>query len=266
MRNRRPAAALLTVVLVACAPAVPDAEVVLLIAPPSTTTSAVATPPTEPADPGPPPVAGYGFDGILDETSTLVALITSDIPVYREPGATEPFMTQSWVSVIGNSTVLAATGTPVGGWVEVMLPMRPNGSTGWVRTEDVHLYVTGGRIIVDLTLRELVYYQDGVEVLRTTVAIGTSRNPTPTGLFFVTDNIQVARPGGPFGPHALALSGRSDTITEFNGGDGIIGIHGTNRPESIGQAASLGCVRLPNDMITRLAGLVPAGTPVEIRA
>jgi lipoprotein-anchoring transpeptidase ErfK/SrfK len=55
-------------------------------------------------------------------------------------------------------------------------------------------------------------------------------------------------------------------VTEFNGGDGIVGIHGTNRPSSIGNAASLGCIRLPNEMIARLHAMVPIGTPVEIRA
>jgi lipoprotein-anchoring transpeptidase ErfK/SrfK len=74
----------------------------------------------------------------------------------------------------------------------------------------------------------------------------------------------LADPGSPWGPFALGLSARSETITEFNGGDGIVGIHGTNRPDTIGRAVSLGCVRLDNDLITRLAGTVRLGTPVEI--
>jgi lipoprotein-anchoring transpeptidase ErfK/SrfK len=62
------------------------------------------------------------------------------------------------------------------------------------------------------------------------------------------------------------LSARSDTVTEFNGGDGIIGIHGTNRPNSIGEAQSLGCVRLPNDVILELSELLSVGSPVTIKA
>ncbi|HEY6627827.1 MAG TPA: L,D-transpeptidase, partial [Acidimicrobiia bacterium] len=73
-------------------------------------------------------------------------------------------------------------------------------------------------------------------------------------------------PDSAWGPHAFGLSARSETITEYNGGDGIIGIHGTNRPGSIGNAASLGCVRVPNEMITKLHGMVPIGTPVTITA
>jgi lipoprotein-anchoring transpeptidase ErfK/SrfK len=120
--------------------------------------------------------------------------------------------------------------------------------------------------VVDLSDRELTYYKGGEEVLTSVVAIGTSRNPTPTGHFYITDNVTMANPNSPWGPHAFGLSARSDTITEYNGGDGIVGIHGTNRPGSIGNAASLGCVRLPNDVITHLHELIAIGTPVEIRA
>ncbi len=103
-------------------------------------------------------------------------------------------------------------------------------------------------------------------MLETEVAVGSPQNPTPTGNYFVTDIVELADPTGPWGPFALGLSAFSDTITEFNGGDGIIGIHGTNRPASIGQPVSLGCVRVPNEVAARLADLVELGTPVEIQA
>jgi lipoprotein-anchoring transpeptidase ErfK/SrfK len=147
-----------------------------------------------------------------------------------------------------------------------MLPIRPNGSEGWVKADEMLLYVVHGQLVVDLTKRTLVYFENGEEILTTTVAIGSDRNPTPTGSFFVTDNVTLANPNSPWGPHALGLSGRSDTITEFNGGDGIIGIHGTNNAASIGEAASLGCVRVPNEIITELHEIIPIGTPVQINA
>jgi hypothetical protein len=46
-------------------------------------------------------------------------------------------------------------------------------------------------------------------------------------------------------------------------GDGY-GIHGTNAPESIGHAASHGCVRLRNEDVEKLYDMVPVGTPVYI--
>jgi lipoprotein-anchoring transpeptidase ErfK/SrfK len=100
----------------------------------------------------------------------------------------------------------------------------------------------------------------------TTVAVGSSHDPTPTGSFFITDTVTLADPNSPWGPHAFGLSARSETISEYNGGDGIIGIHGTDQPGSIGNAASLGCVRVPNDVITELHDVIPIGTPVEINA
>ena len=169
-------------------------------------------------------------------------------------------------TILGTTTVLALVDEPVDGWAEVMLPTRPNGTTGWISLDTVALYVVGGRIEVDLSDRELVYYVGEDEHFKTTVAIGTSANPTPTGSFFVTDSVRVGNSSGPWGPAALGLSARSDTVTEFNGGDGIVGIHGTNRPGLIGQAVSLGCIRLSNDMISALHSMVPIGTPVEIRA
>jgi lipoprotein-anchoring transpeptidase ErfK/SrfK len=50
----------------------------------------------------------------------------------------------------------------------------------------------------------------------------------------------------------------------FAGGSGQAAIHGTNRPELIGTPASNGCVRLSNDDVTDLVGLVETGSPVTI--
>jgi lipoprotein-anchoring transpeptidase ErfK/SrfK len=175
-------------------------------------------------------------------------------------------MTLDETTILGTTTVLGVTSGPVDGWVEVMLPVRPNGSTGWVRSDEVSLYVADSRIVIDLDERRLTYVVDDVEVISTEVGIGSQYNPTPTGEFFVTDNVSLSDPNSPWGPHALGISARSETITEYNGGDGIIGIHGTNNPGSIGDDISLGCVRLPNDMITALHEMVPLGTRVVIRA
>jgi hypothetical protein len=49
----------------------------------------------------------------------------------------------------------------------------------------------------------------------------------------------------------------------LNMGDGYA-IHGTNQPESIGRAVSHGCVRLRNEDIDKLYGMVEVGTPVYI--
>jgi hypothetical protein len=207
-----------------------------------------------------------GLDPTLPEYASLVALAKGETQVHETPDDLSTTTTMPWTTILGTVSVYAVVGDPVDGWLEVVLPTRPNGTTGWIRSEDVSLYVVEGQIVVDLSERTLTYYEHGKEMLRSTVAVGTSRNPTPTGHFYVTDSVTMGYEGSPWGPHALGLSARSDTITEYNGGDGIIGIHGTNRSDSIGKAASLGCVRLGNEAITALHEMVPIGTPVEIRA
>ncbi len=108
--------------------------------------------------------------------------------------------------------------------------------------------------------------RDGQVAVETPVAIGTDATPTPTGRFYVTDVIDTGKPDGAYGPFALGLSAHSDVLDQFAGGDGQIGIHGTNQPDSIGTSASHGCVRVPNEVITALAGNIPLGTPVTITA
>jgi len=78
--------------------------------------------------------------------------------------------------------------------------------------------------------------------------------------------IKTPNPSGAYGPYAFGLSGFSDTLTTFNGGPGQLGIHGTNEPSAIGTQVSHGCIRMSNDDITRLARMLPLGTPVQIAA
>jgi lipoprotein-anchoring transpeptidase ErfK/SrfK len=228
----------------------------------STSTSTTTTvPPTTTTTVAPPLVAEDLPDG-----ETLVVKSQAEVDVFLERGDDEPFVTLDATTIVGTPTVLAVMEGPHDGWARVMLPIRPNGSEGWVEVDGMKAFVVDGHIVVDLSELTLTYYEQGKTVLTTPVAVGTSSNQTPTGSFFVTDNVTLANPSSPWGPHALGLSARSDSITEYNGGDGIIGIHGTNRPGSIGNPVSLGCVRVPNDVITRLHRMVTIGTPVQINA
>jgi lipoprotein-anchoring transpeptidase ErfK/SrfK len=96
------------------------------------------------------------------------------------------------------------------------------------------------------------------------VAIGTGATPTPLGRFYIIELLQPPDPTGPYGPFAFGLSGFSETLTSFAGGDGVIGIHGTNDPVALGTDVSHGCIRMANDVIETLAGVIPLGTPVAI--
>ena len=71
-------------------------------------------------------------------------------------------------------------------------------------------------------------------------------------------------PGGPFGPSAVGIAAYSEVLTGWTQG-GPIAIHGTNRPDLIGQAVSNGCVRVRNEVVTRIFDATLSGTPVVIQ-
>ena len=165
-----------------------------------------------------------------------------------------------------NPLVLMVTDrTPDGEWLKVQIPVRPNGTEGWIPAEQAVLSSHFVRATVNLTDR-VVKVWDGEELIAETGAvIGTNNTPTPLGQFFVNDLVQ-KWDGSAYGPYILSLSGFSEALETFGGGVPVIAIHGTNRPELLGGAHSNGCIRVPNDVITFLAEHVPMGTPVEISA
>lgn len=153
-------------------------------------------------------------------------------------------------------------------WVHVQLPVRPNGTTGWVRLRDVGLASHSFTVEVLLSGHRIVVTEAGREVLASDIGVGTQDTPTPGGDYYVKELLAPPDPTGVYGPYAYGLSGFSTVLTEFNGGEGVIGIHGTDRPDLVGTDVSSGCIRLPNDVITALVEEVglPLGTPVTIRA
>ena len=196
----------------------------------------------------------------------LIATISADTHYSASPGgpvagmlpADNPFGAPMVLAVIGRS------GTDSAGWLHVELPIRPNGSTGWIPSEAASLTQTSFEVSVSLAARTLTVTDAGQKVLTTPVAVGKQKTPTPPDHTYLWELIQPDNQKGAYGPYIFGLAEFSDTYSIFNGGDAQIGIHGQNEPWSIGQAASNGCVRLPNDVITRLAGLLPLGTPVTI--
>ena len=246
------ALALGTVVLAGCGepgraarPAAP-ASSPAVAASPSTTTDVAAKASVEPA---------------------AVARLRGPTDAFASPGGA---VTRSLEGAtgFGSPTVLLVTDNGAGdesGWLEVLLPGRPNGAIGWVRSDAVDLREVDLAVSIDLAERELVLLDGDEPVWTTATAIGDADHPTPTGRFYVTDKLETGNPGGAYGPYALGLSARSEVLTEFAGGDGQIGIHGTNVPGSIGRAASHGCLRIDNALVTQLADLLPLGTPVTIR-
>lgn len=152
-----------------------------------------------------------------------------------------------------------------GDWLQVLLPMRPNSSVGWIRRGDVELSTVHLRVEIDRAAHRVRVFDHENLVADEPVAVGTSRTPTPSGQFFTVELLQPTNPGGAYGPYAFTLSAYSEVYQTFGSGDGAVGMHGTNEASSIGHDASHGCIRLHNAAIERLAMMLPLGTPVFIR-
>lgn len=147
------------------------------------------------------------------------------------------------------------------GWVKVLLPSKPNGSTGWLRADEVDQAHTPYLIRVHLTSRTLEIQRDGARIGRWEVAVGATDTPTPTGRTFVLG--QLIDPDQSFSPVILPLGTHSQTLDTYGGGPGTVAFHGWTDPEVFGQAVSHGCVRVPDDALEALRD-IPLGTPVLI--
>jgi lipoprotein-anchoring transpeptidase ErfK/SrfK len=150
-------------------------------------------------------------------------------------------------------------------WLHVYLPIRPNDATGWIKASDVTVsQPLEYQIKVSLADHKLTLLKNGVVQFDAPAATGTGDTPTPTGTFYYTDPLDLANQPGPgYGVFAIGLSGHSNVLQTFAGGDGQIAVHGTDDTGTIGQSVSHGCVRVQNDVILKLSKL-PLGTPVVI--
>ena len=153
-----------------------------------------------------------------------------------------------------------------GEWLKVLLLARPNHSVGWVKRSDVTLTSTEFRMELDLSTFTLRVYQGDELFEETTVAIGKDSTKTPTGHFYVTEEIKNSTDTGIYGAYILPINGYSEMLDTFDGGLPQIAFHGTNQPELLGTKASNGCVRMSNEAVTKLVEAMPAGTPVDIYA
>lgn len=208
-------------------------------------------------------VAGVGVD------STILTANTSSVAVYAAPSTSSTTGTVklrlSNPNQDGAKLVFLVT-AKLPGWWQVLLPVQPNGSTGWVKTDQVTASTTPYRIVVSRGAHTMTLYKSGGVIAVEKAAIGTSDTPTPGGRFYLAELLKPPNPSGPYGPYAFGLSGFSTTLASFDGTKPVIGLHGTNEPQLLGHDVSHGCIRLSNDAITRLAGTVPTGTPVDIIA
>lgn len=110
----------------------------------------------------------------------------------------------------------------------------------------------GTLIWIELDQKRLTVYRAGRPAARFSIASGAADTPSPIGVFRVTSRFETELSG--FGTRFLGL----------NVPWGQYGIHGTNRPASIGQNASHGCIRMRVKDAEALYAMIPGGTRVVI--
>ncbi len=219
--------------------------------------------PTSTADDGSAPPAG----STGARSSVVAQAVVPQIVARVEPSDdAAPVASLAHPTAVGSPLVfLAVEGSAPVGWLQVRLPVQPNGTTGWVRRDEVTLFENPYRIEIDRAEHRLQVFHLGEPWLETSIAVGTGSTPTPVGDFYLLELLAPPDPTGPYGPYAFGLSGFSEVLDSFGGADtAIIGLHGTDQPEALGTDVSFGCIRLANEVMEQLATTLPLGTPVRI--
>ena len=212
-------------------------------------------------------VPGAGAKPVVAVPRWQVAKAVGPVVAYRRPSYSAPVRQRFGVTdSTGYPNVFLVRGTrQVGGvtWYDVWLPIRPNGSHGWVSEGHVSIYTTSAKIVVHLATRRLIVYRNGMRLGSFPVAIGMPSLPTPTGTYYVKQKLRPTTVGGPYGVLALGLSAYQPRLPDWPLG-GPVAIHGTNEDALIGQAVSHGCIRMHNADVLKVSGWVPTGSPVII--
>jgi lipoprotein-anchoring transpeptidase ErfK/SrfK len=158
--------------------------------------------------------------------------------------------------------VRKTTGTDGEVWYRISIPMRPNGTFGWIPAKTVSLKPTHSQILINLRHRTIDIFRNGKRRWHAPVAIGAPGRETPVGHYFVASRFVPYHDTflGVFAEETSAYS----KLTEWPGG-GVVGIHGTSLPQLLGKAVSHGCVRVSNTTARKLKSLAPLGTPIWIK-
>lgn len=124
------------------------------------------------------------------------------------------------------------------------------------------------QLVLKLSERR-VYVYEGDQVKKSyPVAVGRPGWETPTGRFEVVQMLRHPGWTNPFTGEKM-LPGPENPLGErwiafWTDGTNSIGFHGTPNRDSVGQAASHGCVRMLNEHIRELYESVQMGTPVTV--
>jgi L,D-transpeptidase catalytic domain len=228
-------------------------------------------------DPGPPRASAPAGDEpspaaprprACDRPSLIGTVESGEVAARKAPNQTAPVVARFGPrNVLGapqvfllEKEVFDSEGRP---WYQALLPIRPNGTRGYVPGDALGINETSYRMELVREEFRLVLFKGCRVVKIFTVGIGTGRTPTPVGKFYIASLLKLPVPDSVYGTYAYGLSGYSKVLRDWALG-GIIGLHGTNQPSSVGTRASHGCIRMHNVDIEHLVRILPLGTPIEV--
>ncbi|MEV0597654.1 L,D-transpeptidase [Nonomuraea cavernae] len=198
----------------------------------------------------------------LDAGDGVVTHPTEPQIVYAHPGGPP-------VAVLPTTEMGSATWVPIvqtqQGWVRVLLPSRPNKSTGWIYSDGGGLKnaYSPYRVEIELSTRRLTLFEAGHRLRSWTVAVGAAATPTPTGRTFLLAALSPPKPT--YTPLILPLGLHSTSLDSYNSGPGTIALHGWPDKSVFGHDISHGCVRIPSTAL-RVLSRIPLGSLVLITA
>jgi lipoprotein-anchoring transpeptidase ErfK/SrfK len=151
-------------------------------------------------------------------------------------------------------------------WLEVYLPTAPAGHTGWIERDDVALTRHRFRIEVSRSEHTLTIFAGDLVALTTKAAIGTEDAPEAGARLYLKDLVESPDPAGPYGRFAYGLSGSANDLAKFRAASGVVAIHGTNDPSTLGRDVPSGSIAVDADILVRMVDSIglPLGTPVDI--
>jgi lipoprotein-anchoring transpeptidase ErfK/SrfK len=261
----------------ASAPAAPSAT-----GPQTDVSSAVITTPAAVLAAGNEPAATTAlmndYQPASGKDSIVLAAVVSKVTVY-ESATSNKVMTVLDNPLPSGAVLNLLVDGQTSSRYKVLLPIRPNGSTGWIDPGQVKKFAHDYRILVELSSHRITAYKGDSVILSEKIAVGRDDSPTPNGRYYLKELLRacenekqpdgkikcVPNDKGIYGPYAYGLSGFSPTMQTWNGGDAVIGIHGTDKPELLGTDVSHGCIRMSNEGITALSKVLPLGTPVTVQ-
>lgn len=213
------------------------------------------------------------------EVSVLISKPgTSFVPVFEEPNGSSVQLydvnpingTQLEYPLVnptyfGNDlALLVVEKHESGDWAKVRVPVRPNNKLMWVQTAFFEETTHNFHINIDLSDLHLQVWEGDELIVENKVVLGQPERPTPPVRTYIDEKIPQPDGTGAYGTWILSLGAFSEDLSDFAGGLPKLAIHGTNEPERMGEYASSGCIRLPNEIINLIAETVPVGTVVEI--